>query len=300
MTCWSATPIRPWSRRSARAGCGSRDRQKTSPSRCQRSRQRPAGPAGLPGAGGRQGPGHWPPRPRSWPGACTATGTSSACTTAWTPAILAAAVGPGRVVAAWPTSTPTNRARRGAARRPGHVPGRRARRPCTERAASSPPTSPEPWSPAHPRLRVRPGPGRGAGRHRVSDLPIAEVLADPRYRPLLLEVARQVLAEAPVPPAPAGGFDPADLPGSLARLAQASRPRPTRTPRSTWTWRCGTARPTCPPSSANAAAPLVRRLVELVRAIEQGRRSCSPSTSTCWPRTSGWSGSAGRSTRSAR
>jgi hypothetical protein len=56
----------------------------------------------------------------------------------------------------------------------------------------------------------------------LSDHPAAAVLGDPRYQPLLLEVARQVLAGAPVPPAPAGGFDPADLPGSLARLAQAS------------------------------------------------------------------------------
>ena len=57
----------------------------------------------------------------------------------------------------------------------------------------------------------------------------------------------------------------------------AGGPR-TRTPRSTWTWRCGTARPTCPPYRwANAAALLARRLAELLRAIEQGRRSCSPS-----------------------
>ena len=68
-------------------------------------------------------------------------------------------------------------------------------------------------------------------------------------------------------------------PARLARPARAGQPggRRTRTPRSTWTWRCGTGRPTCPPFSPNAAAPLVRRLAELLRAIEQGRRSCSPS-----------------------
>ena len=56
--------------------------------------------------------------------------------------------------------------------------------------------------------------------------PLAETLADPRYRPLFLAIAREVLAQAAVPPKPrrpAGGFDPADLPGSLDWLAQASR-----------------------------------------------------------------------------
>src|SRR5258708_28894656 len=57
----------------------------------------------------------------------------------------------------------------------------------------------------------------------VSDLPIAEVLADPRWAPLLTEIARQVLAQAPVPALPLDGFDPADLDGSLGRLAEFNR-----------------------------------------------------------------------------
>ena len=57
----------------------------------------------------------------------------------------------------------------------------------------------------------------------VSDLPIHEVFDDPAYRPLLLAVASEVLAQAPVPPLPLDGFDPADLPGSLARLADFNR-----------------------------------------------------------------------------
>src|SRR5207248_649513 len=90
---------------------------------------------------------------------------------------------------------------------------------------------------------------------------LAGVLTDPRNHPPLLAIAREVLARAPVPPeplrpepapaqpvptepapaqpvptepapaqpvpaGPAGGFDPADLPGSLDWLARASRRSP--------------------------------------------------------------------------
>jgi Asp-tRNA(Asn)/Glu-tRNA(Gln) amidotransferase A subunit family amidase len=72
----------------------------------------------------------------------------------------------------------------------------------------------------------------------VSGQPLAEVLADPRYQPLLLSLAREVLARAPVRPESVGGFDPADLPVRGGVLAE--------------------------------------RVVELVQAIEQGRRVCSP------------------------
>lgn len=50
-------------------------------------------------------------------------------------------------------------------------------------------------------------------------LPIAETLEDPRWRPLMLAIAREVLAQAPVPPEGFDGFEPADLEGSLDRLA---------------------------------------------------------------------------------
>jgi Asp-tRNA(Asn)/Glu-tRNA(Gln) amidotransferase A subunit family amidase len=101
----------------------------------------------------------------------------------------------------------------------------------------------------------------------LSDQPAAAVLGDPRYQPLLLEVARQVLAGAPVPPAPAGGFDPADLPGSLARLEQASRRA--ANPHSEFA--------ELPAMLASREGALLRRIVELTRAVEQGRRSCSSS-----------------------
>jgi len=111
----------------------------------------------------------------------------------------------------------------------------------------------------------------------LSDQPAAAVLGDPRYRPLLLEVARQVLAGAPVPPAPAGDFDPADLPGSLARLEQASR-RSASPHSEVYLDLAVRHRPADVPALTGARdGALLARAGELVRAVEQGRRSCSPS-----------------------
>jgi Asp-tRNA(Asn)/Glu-tRNA(Gln) amidotransferase A subunit family amidase/ketopantoate reductase len=111
----------------------------------------------------------------------------------------------------------------------------------------------------------------------LGDQPAAEVLSDPRYRPLLHELAREVLAGAPVPPAPAGAFDPADLPGSLARLAQASL-RSVNPHSEVYLDLAMRHRPAdLPAVLGERGGPLLRRLTELLRAIEQGRRSCSPS-----------------------
>jgi len=111
----------------------------------------------------------------------------------------------------------------------------------------------------------------------LGDQPAAEVLGDPRYRLLLHEVAREALAGAPVPPAPAGAFDPADLPGSLARLAQASL-RSANPHSEVYLDLAMRHRPAdLPAVLGERGGPLVRRLSELLRAIEQGRRSCSPS-----------------------
>jgi 2-dehydropantoate 2-reductase len=57
----------------------------------------------------------------------------------------------------------------------------------------------------------------------VSDLTIAEHLEDPRYRPVMLAVAREVLAQAPVTVESFDGFEPGDLEGSLDRLAAFNR-----------------------------------------------------------------------------
>jgi 2-dehydropantoate 2-reductase len=57
----------------------------------------------------------------------------------------------------------------------------------------------------------------------VSDLTIAESLERPEYQPLMVALAREVLAQAPVPVESFDGFDPADLEGSLTRLAAFNR-----------------------------------------------------------------------------
>jgi len=57
----------------------------------------------------------------------------------------------------------------------------------------------------------------------VSDLTIAEHLEDPRYRPVMTAIAREVLDQAPVKVESFDGFDPDDLDGSLDRLAEFNR-----------------------------------------------------------------------------
>jgi len=112
----------------------------------------------------------------------------------------------------------------------------------------------------------------------VSDLPIAEVLEDPRWAPLLTEIARQVLVQAPVPAVPLDGFDPADLGQSLRRLAEFNR-RSAKTHSGIYRDLAILHRPTEVPAIlgglAGEHAPLLRRVVELVEAIEVGKRACS-------------------------
>ena len=114
----------------------------------------------------------------------------------------------------------------------------------------------------------------------VSDLPIASTLDDPAYRPLMLAVARQVLAQAPVPAVPLDGFDPADLDGSLARLAEFNR-RSAKTHSGIYRDLAVLHRPTEVPAIlgglASPQAPLIARIIELVQAIERGDRVCSRS-----------------------
>jgi 2-dehydropantoate 2-reductase len=57
----------------------------------------------------------------------------------------------------------------------------------------------------------------------VSDLTIVEHLDDLRYRPVMIAIAREVLAQAPVRVESFDGFDPDDLEGSLGRLAEFNR-----------------------------------------------------------------------------
>jgi Asp-tRNA(Asn)/Glu-tRNA(Gln) amidotransferase A subunit family amidase/ketopantoate reductase len=108
----------------------------------------------------------------------------------------------------------------------------------------------------------------------VSGLPAAGVLADPAQAPLLLGLARQVLAQAPARPAAFGGFEPADLPASLRWLARtaASEPGGEAAGERAALRRLSEA----PAMLGGMNAPLPRRVAELARAIGEGSRPRSP------------------------
>jgi 2-dehydropantoate 2-reductase len=109
----------------------------------------------------------------------------------------------------------------------------------------------------------------------VSDLPIADVLGDPAYRPLLTGLARQVIAQAPVPTRPVDGFDASDLPGSLDRLTVFNRAS-AKTHTGIYRDLAILHRPTeVPAIFGQLTGSLPPLVVGLVQAIEQGRRSCS-------------------------
>ena len=109
----------------------------------------------------------------------------------------------------------------------------------------------------------------------VSDLAIFEVLEDAAYQPMLIELARQVLAQAPVTPMAFDGFDPADLTGSLGRLADFNR-RSAKTHSGVYRDLAIRHRPTETGAILGPLdGPLVRRVAELVTAIERGDRVCS-------------------------
>jgi 2-dehydropantoate 2-reductase len=108
----------------------------------------------------------------------------------------------------------------------------------------------------------------------VSDLAIHEVFDDPAYHPLLLAIAREVLGQAPVRPLPLDGFDPDDLPGSLARLADFNR-RSAKSHSGIYRDLMIRRRKT---ETEAILGPLrgflIRRTAELIAAIEAGTRTC--------------------------
>ena len=91
----------------------------------------------------------------------------------------------------------------------------------------------------------------------------------------MLAVAREVLAQAPVRPEGFDGFEPADLEGSLDRLAAFNRGS-AKTHSGVYRDLAIRHRPTEAPAILGPlTGPLVRRVAELVAAIEQGRRRCT-------------------------
>jgi Asp-tRNA(Asn)/Glu-tRNA(Gln) amidotransferase A subunit family amidase len=109
----------------------------------------------------------------------------------------------------------------------------------------------------------------------VSDLAIHEALEDPAYRPLLTAVALEVLAHAPVQALPLDGFDPADLDGSLDRLAVFNRGS-AKSHSGIYRDLAVRHRPTEVGAILDALDGfLLRQVCELIAAIERGERTCT-------------------------
>jgi 2-dehydropantoate 2-reductase len=109
----------------------------------------------------------------------------------------------------------------------------------------------------------------------VSDLPVHEVFADPDYRPLLTAVAAEVLTQAPVRPLPLDGFDPSDLAGSMDRLAEFNRQSAqthSGVYRDLAIWHRKTEAEVI---LGQLDGFLLRRIEDLIGAIERGERTCS-------------------------
>jgi 2-dehydropantoate 2-reductase len=108
----------------------------------------------------------------------------------------------------------------------------------------------------------------------VSDLSIADALAEPRYRPLYLALAREVLAAATAVPEPFDGFDPADLEGSIDRLVAFNRGS-AKTHSGIYRDLAVRHRKTEVDAMLTVLdGPLVRHTAALIHAIEDGRRVC--------------------------
>lgn len=108
----------------------------------------------------------------------------------------------------------------------------------------------------------------------VSDLSIADHLEMPQYRPLMLALAREVLAQAPVQPLPFDGFDPADLDGSLARLVAFNRGSAKSHSGIYRDLMVRKRRTEVGEQIEVLRGPLTHYVGELIRAIERGERTC--------------------------
>ena len=107
----------------------------------------------------------------------------------------------------------------------------------------------------------------------VSDLSIAEALAERRYRAVFVELAREVLAAAPVAVEPFDGFDADDLDGSVDRLVEFNR-RSAKTHSGIYRDLMVRRRPTEKAILADLDGPLLQRTLEVIEEIEAGRRTC--------------------------
>ncbi|SNT60038.1 2-dehydropantoate 2-reductase [Streptosporangium subroseum] len=108
----------------------------------------------------------------------------------------------------------------------------------------------------------------------VSDLSIADSLEAPEWRPLMLGIAREVLAQSPVKPEGFDGFEPDDLEGSLARLVTFNR-NSAKSHSGIYRDLMVRKRKTEVDDLLNdLAGPLTTYTGELIKAIERGERTC--------------------------
>ena len=108
----------------------------------------------------------------------------------------------------------------------------------------------------------------------VSDLSIADSLDDPKWRPLMLAIAREVLAQAPVRPEGFDGFEPDDLEGSLDRLVTFNR-QSAKSHSGIYRDLMVRKRKTeVDGQLGDLNGPLTFQTAELIRAIERGERTC--------------------------
>ena len=108
----------------------------------------------------------------------------------------------------------------------------------------------------------------------VSDLSIADSLEDPKWQPLMLAIAREVLAQAPVRPEGFDGFEPDDLEGSLARLVTFNR-QSAKSHSGIYRDLMVRKRKTeVDGQLGDLTGPLTSLTAELIRAIERGERTC--------------------------
>jgi 2-dehydropantoate 2-reductase len=108
----------------------------------------------------------------------------------------------------------------------------------------------------------------------VSDLSIADHLEDPRYRDLMLAVAREVLAQSPVKTEGFDGFEPGDLEGSLDRLVTFNR-KSAKSHSGIYRDLMVRKRKTeVDDLMHDLRGPLTNYVGELIHAIERGERTC--------------------------
>ncbi|MGH1523920.1 ketopantoate reductase family protein [Leifsonia sp. L25] len=108
----------------------------------------------------------------------------------------------------------------------------------------------------------------------VSDLSIAETLEHPAYRPVMIAIAKEVLAQAPVRVESFDGFVPGDLDGSLDRLAAFNR-RSAKTHSGIYRDLAVRKRKTeIDEMLRDIDGPIFRKVGELIHDIEDGKRVC--------------------------